>query len=109
MTTEVHAECPKKCRFLNCNVEHSYLPEQANWEAYIAEEVQELPHGHLVPYPIAVEPEGFVTTLPGHRTFPDTKGSILGATMKVIRRPKPDHAIIVWMERSSCVESFCRC
>ena len=56
---------------------------QANWEAYVAEEVQELPHGHLVPYPVAVEPDGFVTTLPGHRNFPDTKGSILGAVMKV--------------------------
>ena len=56
---------------------------QANWEAYTAEEVQELPHGHLIPYPIAVEPDGFVTTLPGFRNFPDSKGSVLGAIMKV--------------------------
>ena len=73
----------------------SRLPEQANWEAYIAEEVQELPHGHLVPYPIAVEPEGFVTTLPGHRNFPDTKGSILGATMKVTCHPQPGHTVML--------------
>ena len=55
----------------------------------MAEEVQELPHGHLVPYPVAVEPDGFVTTLPGHRNFPDTKGSILGAVMKVRAQSLP--------------------
>ena len=70
------------------------MPEQANWEAYVADEVQELPHGHLVPYPIAVEPDGFVTTLPSHRNFPDTKGSILGATMKVTCCFQPNQCIV---------------
>lgn len=62
---------------------------QANWDAYVAEEVQELPYGHLVPYPIAVEPDGFVTTLPGFRNFPDTKGAVLGAVMKVRAPHRP--------------------
>ena len=90
---------------------------QANWDAYAAEEVQELPHGHLVPYPIAVEPDGFVTTLPGHRNFPDTKGSILGAVMKVraqeCLKPKCLLTLVVWVriipDHAAYLWFVCRC
>ena len=54
---------------------------QANWEAYTADEVQELPHGHLVPYPIEIGPDGVMNSLLGHRNFPDTQGHVLGKKM----------------------------
>lgn len=50
---------------------------QANWEQYVAEEVTDM-RGHLMPYPINVNQDGTVGSIPGHETFPDVGGSILG-------------------------------
>ena len=51
---------------------------QANWEAYTGEEVRELPHGHLVAYPVDISPDGHLHTTPGHLCFPDTHAPVLG-------------------------------
>ena len=44
----------------------------------------DLPHGHLVPYPIEVHGDGTVTTPPGFSTFPDTRAPVLGAVWKLL-------------------------
>ena len=43
--------------------------------------MQELPHGHLVPYPVEITPDGRLSPLPGHRCFPDTQAPVLGKTL----------------------------
>ena len=64
---------------------------QENWDAYIAENVQSLPHGHLLPYPHAVNEKGWVTPLPNFANFPDTKAEVKGkkalAYLNLIRKP----------------------
>lgn len=47
--------------------------------------MQELPHGHLVPYPVSIAQDGTISPLSGHVCFPDTKAAVLGKTMKVPR------------------------
>ncbi|KAJ3706790.1 hypothetical protein LUZ61_010495 [Rhynchospora tenuis] len=48
-----------------------------NWARYTTE--QNIPlRGHLLKYPINVEPNGTVGSLPGHETFPDVGGKVLG-------------------------------
>jgi phospholipase D1/2 len=52
---------------------------QANWEQYVAEEVTDM-KGHLLPYPIKVNLNGSIESLPGYKTFPDMGGNILGSS-----------------------------
>ena len=54
---------------------------QANWEAYTSDVVQELPHGHLVSYPVDVAPDGHLHSVAGHRCFPDSRAPVLGKTL----------------------------
>lgn len=49
-----------------------------NWKKYIAEEASDM-KGHLMPYPIKVDPLGKIVPLPGHETFPDVGGQIVGS------------------------------
>ncbi|KAK1362266.1 Phospholipase D [Heracleum sosnowskyi] len=49
-----------------------------NWEKFTAEEFMPL-QGHLLKYPIQVDSNGKVSSLPGHETFPDCGGKVLGA------------------------------
>ncbi|GBG85073.1 hypothetical protein CBR_g39537 [Chara braunii] len=51
----------------------------ANWQDYMAPNIVNM-RGHLCPYPIRVEMDGSVRTLPGVETFPDLGGKILGGT-----------------------------
>ncbi|CAI0375338.1 unnamed protein product [Linum tenue] len=49
-----------------------------NWKAFVAEE--RLPmKGHLMQYPIQVSRDGKVSALPGHESFPDVGGKVLGS------------------------------
>ncbi|XP_042508028.1 phospholipase D delta [Macadamia integrifolia] len=50
---------------------------QENWETFVAEELRPL-RGHLLKYPLLVEANGKVGSLPGHENFPDVGGKILG-------------------------------
>jgi phospholipase D1/2 len=51
---------------------------EKNWEQYTAEEVSDL-RGHLLPYPYHVTPEGELSHIEGHETFPDIGGKIMGS------------------------------
>ncbi|WCJ18381.1 phospholipase D delta [Euphorbia peplus] len=59
-------------------VKHVNELTKRNWEAYVSEETMEM-RGHLMQYPIQVSENGKVTALPGHDTFPDVGGKVLGA------------------------------
>ena len=50
---------------------------KTNWQIYAAEEYKEM---HLMQYPIQVNKDGKVTTLPGHECFPDVSGKVLGSS-----------------------------
>ncbi|CAK9155336.1 unnamed protein product [Ilex paraguariensis] len=49
-----------------------------NWKAFVAEDHKEM-MGHLMQYPIQVSRSGKVSPLPGHESFPDVGGKIMGA------------------------------
>nr|ADY75749.1 phospholipase D beta [Litchi chinensis] len=51
---------------------------ELNWKQYAADEVTEL-EGHLLKYPVDVDPTGKVKAIPGCETFPDVGGNILGS------------------------------
>ncbi|KAK9285849.1 hypothetical protein L1049_025050 [Liquidambar formosana] len=50
---------------------------EENWERYTAANFTSL-QGHLLKYPIEVDPNGKVGPRPGHDNFPDVGGKILG-------------------------------
>ena len=52
---------------------------KTNWQIYAAEEHKEM-IWHLMQYPIQVNKDGNVTTLPGHECFPDVSGKVLGSS-----------------------------
>ena len=49
-----------------------------NWDAYVSEEGKEM-RGHLMQYPLRVSPDGKVSALPDHESFPDVGGKVLGS------------------------------
>lgn len=51
---------------------------EENWANFTAEEMKSL-KGHLLKYPIKVEPDGKVVPLPDQECFPDVGGKILGS------------------------------
>ncbi|KAJ4833057.1 hypothetical protein Tsubulata_001028 [Turnera subulata] len=52
---------------------------RSNWKAFVDEKNDKKMGGHLMQYPISVDKEGKVTSLPDHETFPDVGGKVLGA------------------------------
>ncbi|KAL4348798.1 hypothetical protein GQ457_17G011080 [Hibiscus cannabinus] len=50
---------------------------QSNWKAYADDDYTEM-RGHLMQYPYEIRREGTVGPIPGHETFPDAGGKILG-------------------------------
>ncbi|GKV42898.1 hypothetical protein SLEP1_g50258 [Rubroshorea leprosula] len=61
---------------LNCVRRVNEIAEE-NWKRYIAETFTEL-QGHLLKYPVKVDENGIVSALPGHESFPDVGGKVLG-------------------------------
>ena len=49
-----------------------------NWRKYTSDDFNYL-QGHLLKYPIKVEPNGKVSPLPKHEHFPDVGGKVLGS------------------------------
>ncbi|KAG5525846.1 hypothetical protein RHGRI_032216 [Rhododendron griersonianum] len=49
-----------------------------NWKAFVADEGREM-SGHLMRYPVEVSRSGKVSPLPGHESFPDVGGKVLGS------------------------------
>ncbi|CAI0382402.1 unnamed protein product [Linum tenue] len=51
---------------------------EENWEKFTSEKFKSL-QGHILKYPVQVDKNGKVNPLPGHETFPDVGGKVLGA------------------------------
>ncbi|XP_010272594.1 PREDICTED: phospholipase D beta 1-like [Nelumbo nucifera] len=60
-------ECVRRVRSLG----------ELNWRQFAADDVTEMT-GHLLKYPVEVDPMGKVKPLPGCQNFPDVGGSIVG-------------------------------
>ncbi|CAA0819330.1 Phospholipase D delta [Striga hermonthica] len=50
---------------------------EENWKRYASDDLTLL-QGHILKYPMAVDVEGNVSSLPGHENFPDLGGRVLG-------------------------------
>lgn len=71
-------DCFKDPESLECVKKVNGVAED-NWKRYTSEEFKDPLQGHILKYPILVEASGKVKSLPGHETFPDVGGKILGA------------------------------
>ncbi|KAK9147681.1 hypothetical protein Scep_006438 [Stephania cephalantha] len=69
-------ECFKQPESLECIRRVRSLGE-ANWSQFASDDVTEM-RGHLLKYPVKVDPKGKVKPLPGCETFPDVGGTIVG-------------------------------
>ncbi|KAK9143576.1 hypothetical protein Syun_012976 [Stephania yunnanensis] len=69
-------ECFKQPESLECIRRVKSLGE-ANWSQFASDDVTEM-RGHLLKYPVKVDPKGKVKPLPGCETFPDVGGTIVG-------------------------------
>ncbi|KAL8238397.1 hypothetical protein R6Q59_014964 [Mikania micrantha] len=63
-------------------VRHVRSLSEANWKQFSADEVSEM-RGHLMKYPVEVDPRGKVRSLPGHVNFPDVGGQIIGSFLAI--------------------------
>ncbi|KAK1418720.1 hypothetical protein QVD17_27866 [Tagetes erecta] len=59
-------------------VRHVRSLSEANWKQFAADEVSEM-KGHLMKYPVEVDPKGMVRSIPGCENFPDVGGQIVGS------------------------------
>lgn len=71
---DMHLEEPES---LHCVKRVNQIAED-NWKRFAAPEFSLL-QGHLLKYPLQIESDGKVAPLPGHETFPDAGGSVIGA------------------------------
>jgi len=55
---------------------------QKNWDHFFSSHVTKM-KGHLLKYPVSVDPDGKVNPLPGCATFPDLGGNICGSFMNI--------------------------
>ncbi|CAN0847878.1 Phospholipase D delta [Linum grandiflorum] len=62
---------------VECVKEVNKVAEE-NWEKFTSDKFKAL-QGHLLKYPVQVDKDGKVNPLPGHETFPDVGGKVLGA------------------------------
>ncbi|XP_059437169.1 phospholipase D delta-like [Corylus avellana] len=67
----------KEPESLECVMRVNEIAED-NWKRYTDETFRSL-QGHLLKYPIKVDPNGMVGPLPGYENFPDIGGRVLGA------------------------------
>lgn len=70
-------DCFKEPKSLDC-VKKVNMIASENWKKYIANEFGPL-QGHLLKYPIYVDVNGKVCSIPGHEIFPDVGGKVLGS------------------------------
>lgn len=66
----------KEPESLDCVHNINQLAED-NWEKFTTDDYTPL-QGHLLKYPIKVDADGKVSSLPGHEHFPDVGGKVLG-------------------------------
>ena len=67
----------KEPESLDCVKNVNKIAEE-NWKKYTADDFTPL-QGHLMKYPISVDANGKVSSLPGFETFPDVGGKVLGS------------------------------
>lgn len=70
-------DCFSEPHTLECVRRVNELADQ-NWELYVSKKNIEM-KGHLMRYPLKVEKSGKIGPLPGHESFPDVGGKIMGA------------------------------
>lgn len=70
-------QCFERPESLECVRRVRYVSE-LNWRQYIADEATDM-RGHLLKYPVEVEPTGKIKAISGCETFPDVSGNILGS------------------------------
>ncbi|KAI3829212.1 hypothetical protein L1987_03329 [Smallanthus sonchifolius] len=63
-------------------VRHVRSLSEANWKQFAADEVSEM-RGHLMKYPVEVDPRGKVKPLQGCENFPDVGGQIVGSFLAI--------------------------
>eukprot|EP00250_Pteridium_aquilinum_P005314 c15429_g1_i1 orf=299-2836(-) len=73
----VDEDCFERPWSLDCVKKVQSLARE-NWRQYAAEEVTDM-RGHLLLYPVEIEPSGNVVALKDCETFPDVGGKILGS------------------------------
>ncbi|KAH6789181.1 phospholipase D delta [Perilla frutescens var. frutescens] len=69
--------CFKDSESLQC-VRYVNSVAEDNWSRFTTEQFAPL-QGHILKYPVKVDSNGKVKPLPGHETFPDVGGKVLGA------------------------------
>lgn len=69
--------CFKEPQDLDC-VRYVNKVAEDNWKKFTDEEFNPL-QGHLLKYPVKVEYDGKISSLPGHESFPDVGGKVIGA------------------------------
>lgn len=70
-------ECFKRPESLEC-VKHVNKIAEDNWNRFVADEFTTL-QGHLLKYPLDIDADGRVNSLPGYECFPDVGGKVMGA------------------------------
>ncbi|KAJ0039929.1 hypothetical protein Pint_28738 [Pistacia integerrima] len=55
-----------------------------NWDRFTTTENFTPLRGHLLKYPLKVETDGTVSPLPGHEKFPDTGGTVIGRSSRIL-------------------------
>ncbi|KAD5960791.1 hypothetical protein E3N88_12263 [Mikania micrantha] len=70
-------KCYKDPETLECVKKVNNIAED-NWKRYTADKLTTL-EGHLLRYPLQVDSDGNVNSLPGYENFPDVGGKILGS------------------------------
>lgn len=68
--------CFKEPESLECVKRVNKIAEE-NWKKYTADDFSPL-QGHLLKYPVSVNSDGKVKSLPGYEYFPDVGGKVLG-------------------------------
>lgn len=70
-------DCFKDPESLEC-VRYVNDVAEDNWQRFTTELYTPL-QGHILKYPVRIDFNGKVKPLPGHETFPDVGGKVLGA------------------------------
>ncbi|KAL7255616.1 hypothetical protein ACSBR1_009701 [Camellia fascicularis] len=78
-------ECFKEPESLECVKRVNQVAED-NWKKYTDSNFTPL-QGHLLKYPVHIDDDGTVGSLPGHESFPDVGGKVLGAYSFAILNP----------------------
>ncbi|KAL1542861.1 phospholipase D [Salvia divinorum] len=69
--------CFKEANEWEC-VDYVNTIAQENWRRFTADKFMAL-QGHILKYPVHIDGDGNISTLPGFETFPDVGGKVLGA------------------------------